>query len=743
MVCSGVVTAQFIAGKATRDALYLAHFDVTTLPAMVIATSAVSILLVAASSKLLPRMKPRVFVPLIFAASAVLLIAAWAVVASSPKLAAGGVFLQISGIGPMLGSGFWLLASERLDPRTAKKHFGQIAGAGTLGGLGGGLLAERVGAGLGTTAMLPILAALNLLCVWLVRRFAAVDSEPVTARAIDIAPELLSEAPRSGLRVLTETRYLRHLAALVLLGTTGAALMDYVFKVQAVTAFGQGEALLRFFAVYYAAVSLITFVIQASSSRFILEKLGLAISSGTPSMALLGGAVGGLVAPGLASAIAARGGESIFRGSLFRSSYEIFYTPIPPNEKRAAKSLIDVGFDRMGDAVGGGLIRGTWLLAPVYQNAALLILAILCSGAAIVFASRLNRGYIQTLERSLMNRALEIDLSEVDDSTTRTVMLRTLTGLQAPWKTSRGVNREPRIDTRLRGSPLTEASAAQLEAEIRQIAALRSRDRDQVLGVLQSLQKTPASLVPHIIPLLAWDPVAAAALDALRSVAEDRVGELVDALVDPNQEFSVRRRLARVFAVCNSQRAVDGLMLGLDDQRFEVRFQCARSLATIVERSQKVRIDRERIFEVVQRETAVSRPVWESHRLLNQLDVRDERFFVDEFVKDRASRSLAHTFTLLSLVLRPEPLRIAFRGLHTDDANLRGTALEYLEGVLPPAIRERLWPFLEDSRPAARRTVRQRDEILADLLQSNASITLNLKELQRRDENAPSKQGRT
>ena len=39
MVCSGVVTAQFIAGKATRDALYLAHLDVTTLPAMVIATS--------------------------------------------------------------------------------------------------------------------------------------------------------------------------------------------------------------------------------------------------------------------------------------------------------------------------------------------------------------------------------------------------------------------------------------------------------------------------------------------------------------------------------------------------------------------------------------------------------------------------------------------------------------------------------------------------------------------------------
>ena len=130
---------------------------------------------------------------------------------------------------------------------------------------------------------------MNLLCAWLVRRFAAGENVPVRARAVDIAPaELMSEAPRSGLRVLTGARYLRNLAALVLLGTAGAALMDYVFKVQAVATFGQGETLLRFFGVYYAAISLITFVVQTSSSRLVLEKIGLAFSTGTPSIALLG-----------------------------------------------------------------------------------------------------------------------------------------------------------------------------------------------------------------------------------------------------------------------------------------------------------------------------------------------------------------------------------------------------------------------------------------------------------------------
>jgi hypothetical protein len=70
--------------------------------------------------------------------------------------------------------------------------------------------------------------------------------------------------------------------------------------------------------------------------------------------------------------------------------------------------------------------------------------------------------------------------------------------------------------------------------------------------------------------------------------------------------------------------------------------------------------------------------------------------------------------------------------LQTDDQNLRGTALEYLEGVLPPDIRGRLWPYLEDQRASARTAARPRDQILEDLLNSQQSIVLNLEELKRR-----------
>ena len=734
MICAGAVSAQFIAGKATRDALYLGSLDVTSLPMIVIATAAFSILLVGLSSLLLRRVSPATVIPLAFAVNAVLLLVEWSFASTHAAWIARAVYLQVSGLGPMLGSGFWLIATDLFDPRTARKHFGQIAGVGTLSGLAGALIAERVAAVYGVTAMLPVLAILSLVCGWQIRRLARhgaplrpslhdtdLGDAPASGR-MDEATDLIAASPQRGLRAMSKITYLRNLAMLVVLGTIAAALADYVFKVRAVEAFGNGDALLRFFAIYYAATSLLAFVIQTTSSSVALEKLGLAVTASTPSVALAATGMAAMAIPGIEGVLVARGGEAVFRGSLFRTGYELFFTPIPSSEKRAAKSIIDVGFDRLGDAIGGGLITLLILLPLAQQANAILAGAVACSLAALVVASRLNRGYIETLERSLIDRAVELDLDDVEDITTRTAVLRTL-------QTSQFQTRPPRaVADQSSGSH----SVALADPEIRKVLALRSRDRARVLAVLRDEEELTATLTPHVVPLLAWDPVAEDAARALRRAVEPRIGTLTDALLDPNQPFAIRRRLARVFGTGVSQRTADALLLGLEDLRFEVRFQCGRSLAGLVAKNAMLRIDARRIFDVVRREVAVGRPVWESHRLLDGVVEEENKPFVDEFLKDRTSQSLGHVFTLLSLVLPAQPLQIAYRGLHTSDPVLRGTALEYLEGVLPPDIRDRLWPFLGDSPAPPPGPTRSREEILADLLRSNESIVLNLEELRRR-----------
>jgi len=151
------------------------------------------------------------------------------------------------------------------------------------------------------------------------------------------------------------------------------------------------------------------------------------------------------------------------------------------------------------DAAGGGLIRASLMLAPLYQTRAMLFLATATSATALFLASRLNRGYIQTLERSLLDRAVELELSDVEDITTRTAVIKTL---RTPF--TAGLTRDRTIaTTSLTAAVTSEHPVPVGDPEVMEIMALKSRNRDRVLSVLRDEEGVPATLVAHVIPLLA------------------------------------------------------------------------------------------------------------------------------------------------------------------------------------------------------------------------------------------------
>ena len=168
----------------------------------------------------------------------------------------------------------------------------------------------------------------------------------------------------------------------------------------------------------------------------------------------------------------------------------------------------------------------------------------------------------------------------------------------------------------------------------------------------------------------------------------------------------------------------------LADRRFEVRYRAGVALARMAERMLDAPVKDEQVMQAIHREVTVERGVWEGRRLLDADNELWSTMEVD-IVRDRANRSLKHVFTLLSLVRPAAPLRLAYRALQTDDPYLRGTALEYLESVLPESIRVPLWPFLEQpDRP--KRAPRPSGEVLQELLASQESIVLALAAVRQR-----------
>jgi AAA family ATP:ADP antiporter len=655
--------AHQVAAKAARDSFFLTVMPASDLPSMVMAAAVISVGAVPVYARMMARFGPARVVPAGFVISTAAHVAEWLSPELTPTLAIL-IYVHLAALGALLLSGFWSLASETFDPITAKRSYGRIAASGTLGGVAGGLAAERIAASVTPASVLLLLAVLHGLCATLVlmrkrEERVTADEEPVPALAL------------SGLQTVP---HLKPIAAVVIAGTASAAVLDYLFKSQAAAHY-EGAALLRFFAVFYVVTQIATFFLQTIVTNRALSKRGVGGTIGALPASVGLGSIAALFVPALPLFAVARGVESAIRGSLFRSGYELLFNPMGPAEKRRAKAFLDVACDRAGDAIGAGIVQLALVTIPAFLMSALLGVVVTLSIGSMWLARRLNAFYARQVERGLVNRA-ELIREDVDVTGWATQQ-GSLAGLSSPAPSAVAPVRTSR-----------EADSA-----TRLFAMLRSGDRAAVRRALASEDTAfEAAHVAQIVQLLAWNDVCRDVQATLVRLGSAHVGLLVDYLLSHDADFAIRRRLPRVLAEMPSPRALEGLLAGLDDPRFEVRYRCSRAIDRLRLLDAGLRPDNRRIFAALRKELDVPESVGRSYAVIDPDDGADPDAFPSG---GRTNRRVEYVFSLLAAVLAREPLKAAYRAVHTDDRLLRGLALDYLNGVLPAELRPAFWALLD------------------------------------------------
>lgn len=162
----------------------------------------------------------------------------------------------------------------------------------------------------------------------------------------------------------------------------------------------------------------------------------------------------------------------------------------------------------------------------------------------------------------------------------------------------------------------------------------------------------------------------------------------------------------------HNPRAVEGLFAGLHDDEFNVRYSCARALARMNERDEHMAIAASDVLKAPEREASVDRAVWVARDIGLDPVLPAIMASVQIATDRRIDYSIEHVFTLLSLTLDSDALALSRHAVLSADRNLRGTALEYLENVLPENVRRGLWPHFREIA-SVRST--QRIDVVADL----------------------------
>jgi hypothetical protein len=419
---------------------------------------------------------------------------------------------------------------------------------------------------------------------------------------------------------------------------------------------------------FHASTAVLSFLLQTSGTAAFLNRYGLGPAISTlPASVVAGGAASALTG-GFGLVVTARAMEAVIRGSLFRAAYELFYAPMLPAEKRAVKSINDVTVDRLGDALGGGFAYAVVMLAPApAAHKVLLGTAAAFSAVALYLASRLNRAYVRSLERSLEHHAAHLDVPDLEDLRPNLEYDSTTSGVFTAQATPR------------RAEPPPSLSRAAKE----QLAEILSGDRERIRTALATGPQLERALLPHVVPLLARRSVSVLAERTLERVARRNVGMLSDYLLDRRSPPAVRAALPRVLATTGDARAADALLSGLADQRADVRIECGRAL-DFMRQELRLEPDADRVFDIVRRELGELRRSAATRQIVP------------------GATGLDHVCTLLAVVLPRDPARAACEAIRTDDPQLRGLALEYLETTLPSDVADALLESVGEEPDTAR-----------------------------------------
>ncbi len=708
------VISFLILSKSLREALYLSEFDVTTLPYVIIGATVLSLPSAGLFGRLMTAGNPRTVYMTYLVGLGIAVAALWLLAGAAPR-AFIVVFYLVTLLGAsLLTTGFWMVMSEQFSIRQAKRVFGVVGAGGTLGAMITGVSLGRLTGRFGTLDLaigLIVLLAATLALQFSMPRLPARPHQE----------DLPSTGIREGLSLVFARPHLRNIALIVMVATMASTILDYQFKDIVSAHFKDlvsseltpDQQMASFFGAFYGWTGVISLLVQVFLVSRLMSTAGIAVSLAVLPTLLFAGSAALLLAPTFVVATLARGADNSLRKSLHRSVLEYLYVPVAPHVRRKTKAFID----SFVDSAAGGLAAGVlflWVTLAGWESRYLSLLVMAFAVVFVYVGLKTGAEYTRTVRDRLADGGEHVDTSDFDARNLLTVTL-TRMDLQAELAKA-GIDIEG-FDAADDGASGSDDSGSILDR-------IGSTDNAVVERALAEFDDWDVSHVEALTRLLARSPFYTRAVDALVKIGEPALDHLIEVLLDEDADFVIRRRIPRILSESDTPQAHQALVDALAAGRFEVRYRAAVALARRRDQGMAESSGdwRAAVWRAVEREVGRDRPIWELQKILDGAEAGEDDF-VGQRVDVRGELSLEHTFRQLSLVLDQHAVKMAFHGIIMDDEQLKSLALEYLEQVLPPAIRQRLWPFIGDiSEYQRRQSLRSVDEVVHDLSQTGVTL---------------------
>jgi len=401
--------ATLTVGKTARDTYFLNRFDIAYLPLMFLAAaSAVAIIAIInyhASKRL--NLIHNFFHTIslsgfIFAISLIL------IQTHLKGLMIPFLYVWIDVITMVINFQFVIYASMMFNSRQAKRLFGIIlCGSPIARIIIGASIPSFVGQ-FGSNYLLTLTAGFIICCVlmaWIARPYIHQELQ---------VQQVQHEASK---KIGFLDSYLKMLALAIGAAAVATVIIEYQFLIISNHAFPSEEKLASFFGTFYSITGFVSLFTQFLLTRWILARFGILSAIRILPSGLGIGALAILFNPSLLSALIARVSEQITKFTLNRTSFDLLWVPVSPDQKQRKKLFIDDAIKTSMQGLTGILIYTlikVWPLPYPVLMQVLSLVALVSIGIWFLITSHLKNGYVSALVSAIEKRQLDFEQMRLD-----------------------------------------------------------------------------------------------------------------------------------------------------------------------------------------------------------------------------------------------------------------------------------------------------------------------------------------
>jgi AAA family ATP:ADP antiporter len=344
-----------------------------TLQVLFTCTFLIMLLLQPAYGWLVGRFPRRVFLPAAYGFFIVTLLCFYAAFHLGMPGRGMAFFLWITVFNLFAVAVFWSFMADVFDNAEARRVYGYIGAAGTVGAICGPLLTATLVQRVGIANLMLVSAAMLMMCILCIMRLRPYAVRREAERKLQSGEVPMGGAVLAGLKLVAREPLLRWMAVLTVFGVGVGTILYNEQRAIVQLYYPAPEASTAYYATIDLAVNALTLTVQLFVTRFVLSRYGIAPALLIPGIAIIIG-YSALTASPLPVLVAIV--QVVTRASEFclaKPARETIYTRVPREWRYKAGAAIDTVIYRGGDltfvwlhkflsAFGSNVVFGAGLL---------------------------------------------------------------------------------------------------------------------------------------------------------------------------------------------------------------------------------------------------------------------------------------------------------------------------------------------------------------------------------------------